>query len=228
MKRIFTLAIVLFTNHSFGQGVFQTYDLVVSDPAAVVAAIDKYQASPTGQSNSASVFLFAYVAAGNYMATHALNVVHPSPTEMDANLALNNGSQDQAVFLAEMREVATVTSRAMGENLLVGGNAENITSANPAVMRYLMSVSDPAAYAQAFSSFLGQNPNIGVSYLSSMMADGTNPETHVVLNYANSMGELFTNQPQTLTGWDEYSSAVKDLRTIESTAVATEVKRWTP
>ena len=144
-----------------------------------------------------------------------------------ANLALNE-SRDQAVFLAEIREVATVTSRAMGETLLIGGNPENITSANPAVMRYLMSVSDPAAYAQAFSSFVGQNPGVGVSYLSSMMADGTNPETHVVLNYANSVGELFINQPQTLEGWAEYSSAVKDLRTIESTAVATEVKRWIP
>ncbi|RPG43602.1 MAG: hypothetical protein CBD23_009105 [Gammaproteobacteria bacterium TMED163] len=227
MKRILTLAIVLFTHHSLGQTTFQTYDLVVSDPAAVVAAIDKYQASPTGQSNSASVVLYAYVAAGDNLATHAINVVHPSPSDMDANLALNE-SQDQAVFLAEIREVATVTSRAMGETLLIGGNPENITSANPAVMRYLMSVSDPAAYAQAFSSFLGQNPDIGVSYLSSMMADGTNPETHVVLNYANSVGELFINQPQTLEGWAEYSSAVKGLRTIESTAIATEVKRWVP
>ena len=227
MKRILTLAIVLFTHHSLGQTTFQTYDLVVSDPAAVIAAIDKYQASPTGQSNSASVVLYAYVAAGDNLATHAINVVHPSPSDMDANLALNE-SQDQAVFLAEMREVATVTSRAMGETLLIGGNPENITSANPAVMRYLMSVSDPAAYAQAFSSFLGQNPDIGVSYLSSMMADGTNPETHVVLNYANSVGELFINQPQTLEGWAEYSSAVKGLRTIESTAIATEVKRWVP
>ena len=227
MKRILTLAIVLFTHHSLGQTTFQTYDLVVSDPAAVVAAIDKYQASPTGQSNSASVVLYAYVAAGANTATHAINVVHPSPSDMDANLALNE-SQDQADFLAEMREVATVTSRAMGETLLIGGNPENITSANPAVMRYLMSVSDPAAYAQAFSSFLGQNPDIGVSYLSSMMADGTNPETHVVLNYANSVGELFINQPQTLEGWAEYSSAVKGLRTIESTAIATEVKRWVP
>ena len=227
MKRILTLAIVLFTHHSLGQTTFQTYDLVVSDPAAVIAAIDKYQASPTGQSNSASVVLYAYVAAGDNLATHAINVVHPSPSDMDANLALNE-SQDQAVFLAEIREVATVTSRAMGETLLIGGNPENITSANPAVMRYLMSVSDPAAYAQAFSSFLGQNPDIGVSYLSSMMADGTNPETHVVLNYANSVGELFINQPQTLEGWAEYSSAVKGLRTIESTAIATEVKRWIP
>ena len=227
MKRILALAFVLFTHYSLGQTTFQTYDLVVSDPAAVVAAIDKYQASPTGQSNSASVVLYAYVAAGDNLATHAINVVHPSPSDMDANLALNE-SQDQAVFLAEIREVATVTSRAMGETLLIGGNPENITSANPAVMRYLMSVSDPAAYAQAFSSFLGQNPDIGVSYLSSMMADGTNPETHVILNYANSVGELFINQPQTLEGWAEYSAAVKDLRTIESTAVATEVKRWIP
>ena len=227
MKRILTLAFVLFTHYSLGQTTFQTYDLVVSDPAAVVAAIDKYQASPTGQSNSASVVLYAYVAAGDNLATHAINVVHPSPADMDANLALNE-SRDQAVFLAEIREVATVTSRAMGETLLIGGNPENITSANPAVMRYLMSVSDPAAYAQAFSSFVGQNPDVGVSYLSSMMADGTNPETHVILNYANSVGELFINQPQTLEGWAEYSSAVKDLRTIESTAVATEVKRWIP
>jgi len=100
------------------------------------------------------------------------------------------------------------------------------TNLNPAAMAYFMSVSDPAAYAQAFSNFIGQNEDVGQSFLSSIMADGEDPATHVVLNYGNSLGELVMNQPQALDGWSDYASDVRDLRTVEATAVLNVVKRW--
>ena len=228
MRKIAFAVTILAAQTSFGQAVYQAFDLVVSDPAAVVAAMDKYQASPTGQSNTATFILYQYVAAGDNMATHAVNVIHSSAEEMDANLARNQGSRDQATFFAEVNQAATVTRRWMGQILLTGGSADSLTNPNPAAMAYFMSVSDPAEYAQAFSSFIGQNENLGPSFLSSIMADGADPATHVVLNYGNSLGELFTNQPQALDGWDDYSSEVQDLRTVESTAVFNTVKRWDP
>ena len=226
MRKIFFAFALLAVQTSFGQAVFQSFDLVVSDPAAVVAAMDKYQASPTGQSNTSIAILYQYVAAGDNMATHAVNIVHSSPEEMDANLERNQGSSDQAAFFAEVSQAATVTRRWMGQILLTGGSVDNLTNPNPAAMAYFMSVSDPAAYAQAFSNFIGQNEDVGQSFLSSIMADGEDPSTHVVLNYGNSVGELVMNQPQALDGWSAYASEVRDLRTIEGTAVLNVVKRW--
>ena len=226
MRKIFFACALLAVQTSFGQAVFQSFDLVVSDPAAVVAAMDKYQASPTGQANTSIAILYQYVAAGDNMATHAVNIVHSSPAEMDANLERNQGSRDQATFFAEVNQAATVTRRWMGQILLTGGSADNLTNLNPAAMAYFMSVSDPAAYAQAFSNFIGQNEDVGQSFLSSIMADGEDPSTHVVLNYGNSIGELVMNQPQALDGWSAYASEVRDLRTVEGTAVLNVVKRW--
>lgn len=225
-RKILFAATLLVVQTSFGQAVFQSFDLVVSDPAAVVAAMDKYQASPTGQSNTSIAILYQYVAAGDNMATHAVNIVHSSPEEMDANLERNQGSSDQAAFFAEVSQVATITRRWMGQILLTGGSVDNLTNPNPAAMAYFMSVSDPAAYAQAFSNFIGQNEDVGQSFLSSIMADGEDPATHVVLNYGNSLGELVMNQPQALDGWSDYASDVRDLRTVEATAVLNVVKRW--
>ena len=225
-RKVFFAFALLTVQSSFGQAVFQSFDLVVSDPAAVVAAMDKYQASPTGQSNTSIAILYQYVAAGDNMATHAVNIVHSSPEEMDANLERNQGSSDQAAFFAEVSQVATITRRWMGQILLTGGSVDNLTNPNPAAMAYFMSVSDPAAYAQAFSNFIGQNEDVGQSFLSSIMADGEDPATHVVLNYGNSLGELVMNQPQALDGWSDYASDVRDLRTVEATAVLNVVKRW--
>jgi hypothetical protein len=225
-RKIFFAVTLLAVQTSFGQAVFQSFDLVVSDPAAVVAAWDKYQASPTGQSNTSIVTLYRYVAAGDNMATHVVNIVHSSPAEMDANLERNQGSRDQATFFAEANQAATVTRRWMGQILLTEGSVDNLTNPNPAAMAYFMSVSDPAAYAQAFSNFIGQNGDVGQSFLSSIMADGEDPATHVVLNYGNSLGELVMNQPQALDGWSDYASDVRDLRTVEATAVLNVVKRW--
>ena len=225
-RKIFFAATLLVVKTSFGQSVFQSFDLVVSDPAAVVAAMDKYQASPTGQSNTSIAILYQYVAAGDNMATHVVNIVHSSPEEMDANLERNQGSSDQATFFAEVNQAATVTRRWMGQILLTGGSVDNLTNPNSAAMAYFMSVSDPAAYAQAFSNFIGQNEDVGQSFLSSIMADGEDPATHVVLNYGNSLGELVMNQPQALDGWSDYASDVRDLRTVEATAVLNVVKRW--
>jgi hypothetical protein len=211
---------------SFGQAVFQTIELAVSNPAAVVAAMDKLAASSTGRSTSNTVTLYRYVANGENEATHLINIVHSSPDEMDANMGKTQGSQDVAAMGVEMSQAARIVSTSVGQILLSGGSAANITNENPAVMLYFMSVSDPAAYAREFSSFLSQNAGFGETFLSSSLADGDNPTTHIVFNRGNSLGELITNQPQSLNGWDAYASRVSGLRTIEGTAMLQHVKSW--
>ena len=229
-KLLLTLMLTLSSQQLLAQQ-FQTFDMVVTDPAGVIAAMNKLQASPTGQQSTARVFLNQYIANGESLATHQILVVYPSSEEMDANILRNATSPDWAEFLADMQEVATVESEGVGQILAMGGDVDSPLVAAPGRtnMYFQMSVSDPAAYASAWSDFTSANAGTGVvSYLSSVAAFGSNPTTHVVSNVYSSVGEAVSNLPQNYEGWEAFSQRVKNIRTIEGRAINTLVTSWLP
>ena len=229
-KVLLTLVLILSSQQLLAQP-FQTFDMIVTDPAGVVAAMNKLQASPTGQQSTARIFLNQYIANGESLATHQILVVYPSSEEMDANILRNATSPDWAEFLADMQEVATVESEGIGQILAMGGDVDSPVAAAPGRtnMYFQMSVSDPAAYASAWSDFTSANAGAGVvSYLSSVAAFGSNPSTHVVNNVYSSVGEAISNMPQSYEGWDAFSQRVKNIRTIEGRAITVLVTSWLP
>ena len=232
MKNVFaSLVFLLASQQVLAQQPFQTFDMIVTDPAGVVAAMDKLQASPTGQQSTARVILNQYLANGESLATHQILVVYPSTEEMDANIARNALSPDWAEFLTEMQEVATVEAEGVGQILAVGGDINNsvATAIGRTNMYYQMSVSDPAAYASAWSDFTSANADTGViSYLSVVVAFGSNPSTHVVTNVYSSPGEAVANMPQNYAGWDAFSQRVSSIRTIEGRGLSTVIAEWLP
>ena len=232
MKNVFaSLVFLLASQQVLAQQPFQTFDMIVTDPAGVVAAMNKLQASPTGQQSTARVILNQYLANGESLATHQILVVYPSTEEMDANIARNALSPDWAEFLTEMQEVATVEAEGVGQILAVGGDINNsvATAIGRTNMYYQMSVSDPAAYASAWSDFISANADTGViSYLSGVVAFGSNPSTHVVTNVYSSPGEAVANMPQTYAGWDAFSQRVSSIRTIEGRGLSTVIAEWLP
>ena len=226
-----TFIFLLASQQVLAQQPFQTFDMIVTDPAGVVAAMNKLQASPTGQQSTARVILNQYLANGESLATHQILVVYPSTEEMDANIARNALSPDWAEFLTEMQEVATVEAEGIGQILAVGGDINNsvATAIGRTNMYYQMSVSDPAAYASAWSDFTSANADTGViSYLSGVVAFGSNPSTHVVTNVYSSPGEAVANMPQNYAGWDAFSQRVSSIRTIEGRGLSTVIAEWLP
>lgn len=232
MKNVFaSLVCLLASQQVLAQQPFQTFDMIVTDPAGVVAAMNKLQASPTGQQSTARVILNQYLANGESLATHQILVVYPSTEEMDANIARNALSPDWAEFLTEMQEVATVEAEGVGQILAVGGDINNsvATAIGRTNMYYQMSVTDPAAYASAWSDFTSANADTGViSYLSGVVAFGSNPSTHVVTNVYSSPGEAVANMPQNYAGWDAFSQRVSSIRTIEGRGLSTVIAEWLP
>ena len=232
MKNVFaSLVFLLASQQVLAQQPFQTFDMIVTDPAGVVAAMNKLQASPTGQQSTARVILNQYLANGESLATHQILVVYPSTEEIDANIARNALSPDWAEFLTEMQEVATVEAEGVGQILAVGGDINNsvATAIGRTNMYYQMSVSDPAAYASAWSDFISANADTGViSYLSGVVAFGSNPSTHVVTNVYSSPGEAVANMPQNYAGWDAFSQRVSNIRTIEGRGLSTVIAEWLP
>lgn len=232
MKNVFaSLVCLLASQQVLAQQPFQTFDMIVTDPAGVVAAMNKLQASPTGQQSTARVILNQYLANGESLATHQILVVYPTTEEMDANIARNALSPDWAQFLTEMQEVATVEAEGVGQILAVGGDINNsvATAIGRTNMYYQMSVTDPAAYASAWSDFTSANADTGViSYLSGVVAFGSNPSTHVVTNVYSSPGEAVANMPQNYAGWDAFSQRVSSIRTIEGRGLSTVIAEWLP
>lgn len=232
MKNVFaSLVFLLASQQVLAQQPFQTFDMIVTDPAGVVAAMNKLQASPTGQQSTARVILNQYLANGESLATHQILVVYPTTEEMDANIARNALSPDWAEFLTEMQEVATVEAEGVGQILAVGGDINNsvATAIGRTNMYYQMSVTDPAAYASAWSDFTSANADTGViSYLSGVVAFGSNPSTHVVTNVYSSLGEAVANMPQNYAGWDAFSQRVSSIRTIEGRGLSTVIAEWLP
>ena len=226
LSGLLVLVLGFFWQLSFGQAVFQSFDLIVSNPVGVVAAINKAQASVDAQDNLGRVYLHQYMANGESQATHNVLVVYDSPEAMSETIKANLTSSDWATFISEIGQVSQVESEVMGQFLGVGGDPAAVLDPNRVAMVYQMSVSDPATYASAWTDFVGANADQGVSYLSAAIASGSNPATHVAVNWANSVGELLTNQPQNLDGWDSFSQRVRGIRTVESTNMMMLLASW--
>ncbi len=215
----------------YSQQPFQSYDMIVSDPAGVVAALDKYQSSPTGQQGTATVILNQYLANGESLATHQILVVYPSNQEMDLNLMRSASSADWTEFLNDMQKSASVESEGIGQILAMAGDPNDpvTTAIGRTNVIYQLSVDDPATYASAWSDFTGENLQAGiVSYLSSVFAYGANPSTHVVNNVYRSPGEALSNQPQSMIGFDAFLQRVGGIRTVVGRVVTTVVAEWRP
>lgn len=230
-RSLFALFTTLLLSQTSSAQVFQTYDLVVSNPAGVVAAMNKFVESPVGQQSTAAVYLNQYIANGAYQATHQILVVYPSPQEMDANLARNAAAPEWAEFMSEMNQVSQIESEGVGQILAVGGDLSSplLTDPNRSSIYYQLSVSDPAAYASAWSDFTEANADRGiVSYLSSITAFGSHPATHVVANQFTSPGEAVANPPQSYSGWDAFIQRTGAIRTVEGIAMTQGIVAWLP
>ena len=230
-RSLLALFTTLLLSQASSAQVFQTYDLIVSDPAGVVAAMNKFVESPVGKQSTASVYLNQYIANGAYQATHQILVVYPSPQEMDANLARNAVAPGWTEFMSEMSQVSQIESEGIGQILAVGGDLSSplLTNPNRTSIYYQLSVTDPTVYASAWSDFTEANADRGiVSYLSSITAFGSHPATHVVANQFNSPGEAVANPPQSYSGWDTFLQKTGNIRTVEGIAMTQGLVAWLP
>ena len=230
-RSLLALFTTLLLSQAVSAQVFQTYDLIVSDPAGVVAAMNKFVKSPVGMQSTAAVYLNQYIANGAYQATHQILVVYPSPQEMDANLARNAVAPGWTEFMSEITQVSQIESEGIGQILAVGGDLSSplLTNPNRSSIYYQLSVTDPAVYVSAWSDFTEANADRGiVSYLSSITAFGSHPATHVVASQFSSPGEAVANSPQSYSGWDTFLQITGNIRTVEGIAMTQGLVAWLP
>ena len=230
----FILPTIFFCSLAFAQlGLAQSvgikYDINATNPAAVVAAMDKFSASPTGQAGPGTVTLFQYIVNGESPATHNFVVNYPNLEAMDANFARNAMSQDWATFLEELaavsEQVGTLMFRSTG---ITNGDPSSITSPTSAGNWIFMNVQDPGTYVDAWQDLGNSNDSLqGTNTLLEIIADGTDGVTHAIIQSANNMASLLATPPQQLPGWSSFINRVGDIRTIENRTMVVTVKSWT-
>ena len=194
------------------------YNFDVSNPEGVVEALTEYWNSPVGKKNPATAILRQIVSNGDDPATHSIAVVYGSMAEIDQTNALNAGTEEMQSFLAKMNASAELTSEGMFAST-------GVTSGNPAIVpapgRYTiatsLAVSDPAAYVPAWQRYTkAVSRDAAATNLFAVNGMGKEPSTHVVTVSANSMAELFPQDPGMQAELNALMAEVKDIRTIEN------------
>lgn len=211
----------------------QSYGFIVSDPARFVAAMDEYRASEAGQKSPAMPVLVQNMVNGDYSSTHQVSVFYPSTEAMDQSLALNASSPDWRKFQDEVRESAQTEWENVYAIQMAKVNKDPTTLDNAVSIVYSMTVTDAAAYVEAFQTLLASDEVKafpGNIYLGQNIASGNVPGTHFVTFVAESSGELIEHvmNIQSSPAMSAYGKAVADFRTVESTNMFREVKRWVP
>jgi hypothetical protein len=218
-----------FSQSGMAQGFGIKFDIVASNPAGVVAAMDKFSESQTAQSGPGTVTLYQYLVNGENPATHAFVVNYPTAEAMDATNARNAMSQDWATFLTELNMVSQQAGTMMFRTLgLSRGDSASITSPNAAGNWYFMSVSDPEEYADAWQELVADGNDLPGHFetLIEVVADGTGGITHAVIRSANTMATMLNNPAQANRGWDDFIDEVEDIRTIENRVMTIRLKQW--
>jgi len=197
------------------------YNFNVSNPAGVVEALTEYWDSPTGKKNPAMAILRQHVSNGEDPSTHSIAVVYTSVAQIDEANALNNGSKAGRKFLAKMQASASLVSEAMFFGT-------GITSGDPSIVpapgRYTINtgiaVSDPAAYVSAWQEYISAlDSSSAATNLFMLNGMGDQPATHDVTISANSMAELFPQNPAGQEAYAKLLDAVKDIRSVENRSI---------
>jgi hypothetical protein len=103
--------------------VWMGYAFGVSDPAAFVAALDKFMASPTGKKFPGQVYLSSVTAGGITPVTHLISVGFASEAEMQSWTAARDASSDWAAYLKASRAAAQFLGANLSRDLKTWGAA---------------------------------------------------------------------------------------------------------
>jgi hypothetical protein len=185
----------------------QSYSLVVSDPAALIEAMQSYRASETGQKMGSNVALSQNIANGDLASTHTINVFYPSIEAMSAAIALQNSSADTAAFRRTISQIVTGESDNVFTVLRATNREGAVTSESPVTMLFGLEVTDQAAFMSAFDGIWNSQAAAdfpGNMFFGQVLAMGQNESTHWVSFQANDLQTLLTGM-EAFMGSDDFA-----------------------
>ena len=206
------------------------FDIEVSDPARLVAAMDKYTESQTGASIPATAILSQYIANGTSTATHNLAVLYPSVEGMDEAFLRNALSADWNEFIMEFGVASDTVLNVMFEPTgLTNGNTAAISGELYASRWIVVDVTDEAAFASEWQELVDSDPSdwdVNAS-LWRIIAPGNATGTHLVSYQANNFSELLSVRNSERPGLASFQRAVTGISSAYSISMVNTVKTWT-
>ncbi len=197
MKKLFLTLLFICSSFAFSQErPFQAFFGISTDnPLAVVAAMDEYAASNCPQTTG--IRLMNEFFNGYDDTTHTIIVTYPN--KMAYMAWANNFATCPAAakFLQKMNSISESTFQTLGMPLLSGGDP----SEDQVFQIFIMNVTNPSAYAKAYSNLMSTEGQCPSSWGLVAMGPGVEPSesgTHFAYCGYKSLDSFFNNNVKSL------------------------------
>ena len=196
--------------------------LDVHDPQAFLAGLDRYYQTDAAQNGN--VVIWAMDFAGESQISHLAIGNFDSYADYEKTTSDRSQSAEWGAFIGSARDYLDVASRLMAiERFRDGSGWEG----HGAMAAFVMTVTDPAAYAEAFTELTGSMDNPGSVRLMELRFGGRGA-THAALISAANVAAL-NNYLDELMGSDEYrrfARKFRDIRTIQNVEMLRRVRSY--
>jgi hypothetical protein len=194
------------------QAIESVIGLDVDNPRAFIAAMGRLNESGATSGQTATVW--ANVYDGSSPATHTVVVGYNSFEDRDTAIERRNASKGWVDFQQTLVGVAQVVNTSMAVEAFREGSG---WEGHGALSATLMSVTDPAEYAEAFARLVDRIDNPGSIRLMQMPFGGEGT-THVALFTAPNAAALaqFLTDMVASDDYRRFNNDVKDIRRINT------------
>ena len=206
-------------DHAEAGPFYAFYHLQTANPAAVVAAMDKFWASDCGKKYPADVALSEEVFNGGNASTHFIINTFQNSEDQAAAAEIMRSCPDALTFLSEFYSDAQATSQYMGPAAI----DENDWTQDSVFAKYdiIVEPQNQAAYAAAYADMMQKvSKDADVrSYGLGSIHYGRDKFTHWVWVGATSIPELssINEKVQAHSAFAEFNAKVGGMRTIVNT-----------
>ena len=223
----FLLSFTLVSEETGRHEMHAFYFMQVSNPPAIVGAIDKFASSECGKKFPADMTLMAETINGSSPATHFLILSFETRADFQKAGQLANSCPEAAAMLQSF--VASASQVRNSLNLPVAEFGD--WTKDSIFLRYDVTLKNETAYIEAWSEMmdsLSTEGSVNGSYGINRAFAGNDQSTHFVYIGASDFDSLTANQQTLTTSSDfaKFSRKVGNNRTVINTSVVIPVKGW--
>ena len=203
------------------------FGIAANNPPAVVAAMDKFNASDCGQASPSTVALMGEAFNGDEPSTHTFVVTYEGAQEIDETLAIINACPEYAEFLTEMAAISVPTEQILNKVVYEGGD----WTEERAFAVFEMNVRNEASYLEAYKKFtdasIASGQLTGAFGLQRSVA--STDYTHFAFIAESNMADLMATM-DTLNmdnpDFAEFQNSVRRNRSIVRRGIVVPIKAW--
>ena len=203
------------------------YGISTTNPPAVVAAMDKFNASECGQKTPSTVALMAETFNGGEASTHTFVVTYEGSKVLDDTLAILSTCPDYATFLTEMAEVSVPTE----QNLVKAVYEQGDWTQDTVFAVFEMNIKNEDAYLTAYKAMtdaMVEQGQLTSSYGLERVVAGTD-FSHFAFIGAKNLEELMEfTASLTMKNPDfrKFQTKIQKNRRVVRRSIVMPIKAW--